>query len=457
MFVSERIMRVPPPRIMEMLTSGYCFSRFRLSASQTLYFKSHKAISNAMEKHKVLLVDDEINVLKALRRTLFREPYEIFTASGGSEGLRVMEMHPIDLVISDQMMPGMTGVAFLQQVRERWPDTIRIMLTGQSSMDAAVTAINEGEVYRFLTKPIENKDLRMTIQSALHHRDLIRENRQLMERIERQNTQLMEWNERLEERVQERTEELKKSEEKRREMELELLQQAKLADIGMLASGIAHNLKNPLTVLSGRLQLLQFTRPEEAEKAGVMLRQVDIMNSIIENMMHKSRQEQEQDEQLLDLNKLLRDELTFFQANLKFKHKIEKEYHFAKNLPAIRGVYSDFSQSLMNMVKNAMDAMHDSQEKKLTVRTGFEDGSIHISISDTGCGIPQEHIPELFSPFFTTKPLSGKQQGDKPTGTGLGLSSAYQLLSKYGAKIAVESEEGVGTTFTVRIPVEREA
>jgi len=65
---------------MEMLTSGYCFSRFRLSASQTLYFKSHKAISNAMEKHKVLLVDDEINVLKALRITLFREPYEIFIA-----------------------------------------------------------------------------------------------------------------------------------------------------------------------------------------------------------------------------------------------------------------------------------------------------------------------------------------------------------------------------------------
>ena len=410
-----------------------------------------------MEKNKILLVDDEQNILKALRRTLFREPHEVFTALCGSEGLQVMETHPIDLVISDQMMPGMTGVAFLRQVRERWPDTIRIMLTGENSMDAAVTAINDGEVYRFLTKPIENEDFRMTIRSALRHRDLIQENRRLMARIERQNTQLMEWNELLEERVRERTEALSKSEEKRREMELELLQQAKLADIGMLASGIAHNLKNPLTVLSGRLQLLQYTHPEEAEKTGVLLRQVDTMNSIIENMMHKSRQEQEQDEQLLDLNKLLRDELTFFQANLEFKHNIEKEYHFAKNLPPIRGVYSDFSQSLMNMVKNAMDAMHDSTEKKLTVRTDVEDAFIRIVLSDTGCGIPQAHISKLFSPFFTTKPISRKQQGDEPTGTGLGLSSAYQLLSTYGAKIKVKSEVGVGTTFTVRIPLERGA
>ncbi len=411
-----------------------------------------------MKKHKVLLVDDEVNILKALRRTLSREPCELFTASGGSEGVRIMEKHPIDLVVSDQMMPGMTGVAFLQQIRKRWPDTIRIMLTGQSNIDAAVSAINDGEVYRFLTKPIENEDFRMTIRSALRHRDLIQENRRLMERIERQNTQLMEWNEHLEERVRERTEALSKSEEKRREMELELLQQAKLADIGMLASGIAHNLKNPLTVLSGRLQLIQRINPDiEKEKVDIMLRQVDAMNSIIENMMHKSRQEQEQDEQLLDLNKLLSDELTFFEANLEFKHKINKEYHFAENLPAIRGVYSDFSQSLMNMVKNAMDAMHDSKEKKLTVRTDVEDGFIRIVLSDTGCGIPQAHIPKLFSPFFTTKPVSGKQQGDEPTGTGLGLSSAYQLLSPYGAKIAVESEEGEGTTFTVRIPLEREA
>jgi len=97
--------------------------------------------------------------------------------------------------------------------------------------------------------------------------------------------------------------------------------------------------------------------------------------------------------------------------------------------------------------------MHDSEEKKLTVRTGLEDGFIRIVISDTGCGIPKEHTPKLFSPFFTTKPMSGEQRGDEPTGTGLGLSSAYQLLSKYRAKIEAESEVGVGTTFTVKIPV----
>jgi len=406
-----------------------------------------------MEKHEVLLVDDEANILKSLRRVLLREEYEVHTASSGQEGLRVMKAHPMDLVVSDQMMPGMTGVAFLQQVRERWPDTVRIMLTGRGEIDTVIAAINDVGVYRFLTKPIENEDFRMTIRSALRQRDLASENRRLMERIARQNAQLRELNERLEERVQERTEELRRSEEKRREMELELLQQSKLADIGMLASGIAHNLKTPLTVLSGRLQLLKYTCPGEVEKADVMLRQVNTMNSIIENMIHKSRQEQQEEEQALDVNELLKEELTFFQANLEFKHKIEKDYLFAEHLPLVRGVYSDFAQSLMNIVKNAMDAMHDSEEKKLTVRTGLEDGFIRIVISDTGCGIPKEHTPKLFSPFFTTKPMSGEQRGDEPTGTGLGLSSAYQLLSKYRAKIEAESEVGVGTTFTVKIPV----
>ena len=291
-----------------------------------------------MEKHKILLVDDEVNILKALRRVLFRQKCEVYTASSGPEGLRVMEAHPVDLVVSDQRMPDMTGVAFLQQVRERWPDTIRIILTGHGEIDTVIAAINDGGVYRFLTKPIENEDFRVTIRNALHQRDLTLENQRLMERIERQNAQLRELNERLEERVQERTEELRSSEEKRREMELELLQQSKLADIGMLASGIAHNLKNPLTVLSGGLQLLKYTCPEKVERADVMLRQVDTMNSIIDNMMHKSRQEQ-QEEQELDLNKLLKEELTFFQLNLDFKHKIKKEYLFAENLPLIRGVY----------------------------------------------------------------------------------------------------------------------
>lgn len=106
----------------------------------------------------------------------------------------------------------------------------------------------------------------------------------------------------------------------------------------------------------------------------------------------------------------------------------------------------------MNIVRNAVDAMYNTPQKRLVVTTRYDHDTIYVEISDTGCGIPAEHLPRIFDPFFTTKPLVGTERPDEPTGTGLGLSSCLQLLQPYQAKIDVQSEVRQGTTFTVRIP-----
>jgi len=137
-------------------------------------------------------------------------------------------------------------------------------------------------------------------------------------------------------------------------------------------------------------------------------------------------------------------------ANPFFKHNIRTELAWG-NLPLYRGIYAHFSQSLGNLIKNAIDAMYASEQKVLSVRTGVQNNAIFIRIADTGHGIPKERMLKIFNPFFTTKPLTASDE--RPTGTGLGLSSAKEMISSYGGEIFAESQVGRGSIFTVSLPI----
>ncbi|WP_298272723.1 response regulator [Geobacter sp.] len=141
-------------------------------------------------KKTLLLVDDEPNVIQALRRALAEEPYEILTAGSGPEGLAVCAEHRIGVVVSDERMPGMDGAGFLAAVRERYPETIRIMLTGHASVDATMKAVNQGEIYRFFTKPWNDLELRLALRSAFDKFALEEENRRLLSTVKRQYQEL---------------------------------------------------------------------------------------------------------------------------------------------------------------------------------------------------------------------------------------------------------------------------
>ncbi len=229
-------------------------------------------------------------------------------------------------------------------------------------------------------------------------------------------------------------------------------EEAQRAAMALMAAGLAHNLISPLQGIMNSVEILQLMH-EDLPHLDDIMQQAQRLSSMINGIISKTRQEQDLHEQEIDLNRLLIQELDYYGNDLVFKHEIEKSYDFDSRLPTVRGVYCEFSQAFMNIIKNAVDAMHGRDEKRLRVVTqALPEGGIIVEISDSGSGIAPEHVDRIFDPFFTTKPLAGKQDNGEPTGTGLGLSSVKQLLEKYQASIKVDSAPGQGTTFRIHIP-----
>ncbi|MEW5949310.1 MAG: HD domain-containing phosphohydrolase [Thermodesulfobacteriota bacterium] len=156
----------------------------------------------------ILLVDDEENILSSLQRLLRRENYNVITDTSPAKALETLKHEPVSLIISDQRMPEMDGTEFLERAREIQPEAARIMLTGYADISAAMAAINQGQVYRFITKPWNDLDLKTTIKQAIDFYNLRQENQRLFELTVRQNAELKELNENLEKKVEERTQEI---------------------------------------------------------------------------------------------------------------------------------------------------------------------------------------------------------------------------------------------------------
>lgn len=158
---------------------------------------------------KILCVDDEANVLKSLQRLFMDEEYELFTAESGREALEILKKEaPVQVVISDYRMPEMNGVDFLKQVYGQWPETIRIVLSGYADTASVVEAINEGQIYKFIPKPWNDDELKVTISKAVDVYFLKQENTSLSKDLQDANEELKELNENLESLVRERTSEL---------------------------------------------------------------------------------------------------------------------------------------------------------------------------------------------------------------------------------------------------------
>jgi putative nucleotidyltransferase with HDIG domain len=174
-----------------------------------------------MAEPSVLFVDDEANILKAVQRLLRHEPWKVRVASRGEEALEILEVEPAQVVISDQRMPEMSGVDLLSAVRARHPDVVRMMLTGNTEMSVAVEAINQGEIYRLITKPWNDEELKATIRQAFDHYDLKREIQRLNQITQEQNCKLQDMNRTLEAKVESRTKQLA---EKHRELRTAYIQ-----------------------------------------------------------------------------------------------------------------------------------------------------------------------------------------------------------------------------------------
>ncbi|BAN36102.1 response regulator receiver modulated metal dependent phosphohydrolase [Sulfuricella denitrificans skB26] len=179
--------------------------------SETIIEPASLTQSAAIEPPTVLFVDDEANILNSLKRLFRPMGYRIFTADGGAAGLQILEQNTIDLVISDMRMPNMNGAQFLEQVRQKWPEAIRILLTGYADVSSTIDAINKGEIYRYIAKPWDDNDIVLVVKQALELKNLELEKQRLEALTVKQNEELKDLNANLEAKVMARTEEVRQT------------------------------------------------------------------------------------------------------------------------------------------------------------------------------------------------------------------------------------------------------
>jgi len=239
------------------------------------------------------------------------------------------------------------------------------------------------------------------------------------------------------------------------ENEVELNKQRQLAQMGLYVAGIAHNLQNPVQVLLGYIGILKSTG-ENYKGLNVIEESTSKIMTIIQSLLLKMRKGNDPTETEIDLNGLLENELSFLNFNQFYKHEVEKTFMFDPGLPVIKGVHSDFSQLIMNIVYNALDAMASTEKKVLTIVSEYlsSKNKIVIKIADTGDGIPLDVQKKIFEPFYSTKKDKENGAGDIHSGSGLGLSSTKGILANYNGNLEYTSEPGKGTEFRILIPVE---
>jgi signal transduction histidine kinase len=382
-------------------------------------------------KHSLLVVDDEPDLVHSVQ-DLLRFDYRVLGATRATEGLKILEQERVHIVMSDQRMPEMTGVEFLKRLREQYPDTVRLLFTAYADITAVVDAINEGNVYRYISKPWEPRELQAVLRQAAEHYDLLAERKRLVAELGMKNRELETAN-----------------------AELRQANEMKKAFIKVAS----HELRTPLTIVQGLADLAQRQSDtslplrhwlERIYAGSLRLNErVDQMiKLLLANHFERSLNRQE-----FDLATLLRtaaaDVATF----------IEQRYQALElDLPADLGtVYVEgekIRDSVFQLLCNAVKFTHDGGVVRLSARR-HADGSAQIQVTDKGVGIDAASLPRIFDPFFTrfdvSRHSSGVYEFDR-RGLGLGLSVVKAFVEMHGGQVTVQSEVGKGSIFTITLP-----
>jgi two-component system NtrC family sensor kinase len=252
--------------------------------------------------------------------------------------------------------------------------------------------------------------------------------------------ELEEWGRNLEAKVEERTSEV-------RQIQAQLVRSEKLASLGELVAGIAHEINNPLTGIMVFASLLSNDpklNPDLRSDLETITRQAERCARIVKGLLEFSR-ESTPHKQPASLNDIMDATFALIGNQASF-HDITVSKDYGMDIPEVMVDPNLIEQVFVNILLNASHAMPDGGELRINSGVSPETTHVYMKINDTGCGIPEEHLKKIFDPFFTTKETKG---------TGLGLSVSYGIIESHGGKIEVESTVGVGTTFTVKLPIEK--
>jgi len=343
----------------------------------------------------ILVVDDETIQLAGLRIGLGSRGYKVLTASSGKEALEFLnnDHNKFELIVTDYAMPGMDGMALLRKIREGNKSLPIIMMTAYGEKDLVVDALRN-RCDGFIEKPFSLD--------------------QLIKEIER--------------------------------VMMDTIQNTQSHQLPELIPKLVHQINNPLMAINGHgeLGMLELDDPEamkqHLESISKATEQIQRINREILNLGRMTEEKKEE----VDIKRILDDCLNMFEGLMTLKG-----VSFAKcltgNHPDVLGNEFGLNQVFKNLILNAIDSMDDRPEKQLKIRveTDKASSSVLVSIEDTGCGISEELSQKIFTPYFT----------GKKNGTGLGLPIVKNIVEQHMGKIAVHSEVGKGTTFTVRLPI----
>lgn len=387
--------------------------------------------------YNLLIVDDEIEVTKSLARQ-FRRKYKVHTATEVKEAIQIMEHENIQVVISDQRMPGLTGVDFFYRIKDKYPDALKLILTGYSDIEAVIGAINEGQVFRYITKPWNPEELDATIKEAFEKYELITKNRKLMRNLQ-------EANQNLEEKVKLRTMELEQSNAKLKELNI-----IKNKYVGI----VAHDLRNPIGNIYNFSDLLisdyqELTKEQHISFLKLINERSTYSLNLIEEFLDASKIESG----ILDLKFKTWDfcEITknSIAQNAFFANKKSQKIIFECTDEKI-SVLCDknkMEQVINNLIGNAIK--YSPENKSIWIRIKKTDNQLVTSVIDKGQGIPESELDSIFNSFQTTSVKS--TAGEKST--GLGLAIVKKIIAAHNGKIEVKSEFGVGSEFIFSIPM----
>jgi len=392
-----------------------------------------KNITHNGKKHSVLIIDDEKVILDLTSIILKNRGYTVFTAGDAADGFDIIENKNPELVLLDYMMPGIDGLTALKIIRERFPETYVIMFTGKGSEEIAVELMKAG-AYDYILKPFNNQDLADRIDNVLRIREVEISNRELMGERERLLAEIEAWNHELEARVLEKTEALQR-------MQAENVQAEKLASLGYLSAGVAHEIRNPLNSITLFVQLIKsgLEDPEQLEYVEKILKEVDRIDIIVRKLLDASKRPRFELKEMR-IDRIIEHTLEAFRPQIE-QQQIRVERDFRNIPPAIQADPTEIEQIFVNLFLNSIHEM--PREGRLKIQLDHDGKEIVIRVSDSGGGIPKAHLANIFDPFFTTK----------SKGSGLGLSVVLRIVKTYGGKIGVEKSDKNGTTFCIVLPL----
>jgi hypothetical protein len=383
---------------------------------------------------KIIVIDDERMILDLTAMLLQHRGYQVFTADNAADGYVIIERERPAVALLDYMMPRINGLTALREIRQRFPGTYVIMFTGKGSEEIAVELMKAGAA-DYILKPFSNSNLIDRIDNVLRLRAIEQRNAELLQERERLVAEIADWNRELEQRVAEKTAALKQAHN-------EILMSEKLAALGHLSAGMAHEIRNPLNSISLFAQVLRTGVKPDAEMLSYtdkILFEVQRIDDILIKLLASSKRSPYQ-LRSLRLGELLRQVAASFADQARSQGVAVRLEPF-QEIPPLLADGDELTQVFSNLMANALFEMRGGGE--LGVALEHDADSALVTVSDTGQGIPPENLNKIFDPFFTTK----------EKGTGFGLSVVLRIVKSYGGSVAVDSAPGQGARFRVRLPL----